>query len=152
MKELVLVLVVFATILGKAQDFNYGTYSDVIFKQLDLINELRAEHGLQPLVMDSVLFKAARHRCEEIGQKFDHERPNGKRFETILRKQTLLKYTNVGENITKGVNDVNKCFNGFYNSRGHRENMLSPYYNCIGICCNPIKGRWVQFFGYKNIQ
>ena len=147
MKHLALLFAICATIVGKAQGYNYGTYADEIFECLRLINEKRTELGLNPLEMDSVLFKAARYRCEEIGQKFSHTRPNGKDFTTVMTVRVSGNYWELAENIGKGYKTPKEMFDGFMDSRGHKKNMLSKEYDRVGICYNPIKQRWVQIFG-----
>ena len=110
---------------------------------LRLINEERVKNGRGELKTNDILHKAARIRAEECLIKFDHTRPNGESYESILQGDLAYNWCHVGENIawfyespysttdwTKILTDndmkayAKKFFNMFKNSNVHYQNIL----------------------------
>ncbi len=108
--------------------------------------------GLKELKWDSELEEIAMQRAAEIAVRFEHERPNGKSYNTVISSSGK---TATGENIVAS-NDIeaNPAFNvkeelfdakaAFeswredscdYNGQGHRRNMLGTTYTAVGIAC-----------------
>ena len=103
---------------------------DFAFQVLDLVNEERAAAGVDPLTMDPQLLNAAMNvRAVECSVHFSHERPDG---QTCFTAAPGLMY---GENIAFGQLDPEDVMDSWMNSTGHRQNILDPDYNFIGIVC-----------------
>lgn len=110
---------------------------------IDLINKTRMENGLNQLTFDPNLYSIAKIRANEITELFSHNRPNGEPFYTI---------SNIvdGENLARfGAGDALSTFNGFMNSKNHKENIL--YSSFKRVACFKLndngKVYWVQLFG-----
>lgn len=118
---------------------------------LRLVNEERAKEGLDPLKMDSGLLDAAHIRSKEIKQYFSHTRPDGTICFTAIANSNA--YSPKGENIAMGQGSPKKVMESWMNSDGHRKNILTPEYNCIGVgCYKDSEGvlYWVQMFGRRD--
>ena len=109
---------------------------------LRLINEARAEAGVNPLTFDYERQAATDIRVEEITQVFSHERPNGKIFYTALTDLGLSFSGTCGENIAYfGFYDMDsdttagytKLHNQFMNSEGHKSNVLGSSYKSVAL-------------------
>lgn len=116
---------------------NYG-YANQVLSQ---VNKQRAAKGLKALKMDGSLLQSAMFRATELTVKFSHERPNGTSCKTANAKMS-------GENIAYGYATPNEVMEGWMNSKGHRDNILTANYQSIGIGCIKYGGRWywVQCF------
>ena len=107
------------------------------------LNSYRKNAKVKTLVRDKTLEDIAKIRAKEIVRKFDHTRPNGKSALTLIKGN---KYK--GENIAKGQKTVAAVTKAWYNSKGHRENMLRKSFKKVGIACYEYNGvkYWVQIF------
>lgn len=101
---------------------------------LKLMNEKRVEAGLQPLTMDNTLLSVARYKSNHMIQNnyFSHTNPDGTKWTNWL-KTIGYKYTATAENIAYNSYDAVELFNQWWNSAGHRENMMNPSYTKVGI-------------------
>jgi hypothetical protein len=117
---------------------DYGAAYEV----LDIVNKERANEGLDALEMDKELLDAAMTRAAEQVLYFSHTRPNGEICFTASSKM-------YGENIAYGYTDSEAVMAGWMNSPGHRQNILTPNYESIGIgvVCDNGTYFWVQCFG-----
>lgn len=95
-----------------------------------LVNEERAKVGACPLRMANDLQQAAGVRAQEIVRRFSHTRPDGSSCFTVLRGSS---YRQVGENIAAGQQSPAAVVEGWMNSQGHRENILNPTFQEIGV-------------------
>jgi uncharacterized protein YkwD len=103
-------------------------------KILDLINEKRTEAGIKPLTLDNTLVKVARYKSDDMIQNnfFDHTNPDGTKWIDWL--QALgYQYTSAGENIAYNTYDAVQLFDQWWNSPGHRANMMNSSYTKVGI-------------------
>ena len=140
---------------------------------LDMINEARtnSEHAwywnkddttktfctdLKELEYDYDLERVAMKRAAEIALSYDHERPiGGYAWDTY--GQENIRYSHAGENIAAAqttASQVNFCWredNEPYGGQGHRRNMLSSKFNCVGIGHVYYNGvhYWVEEFAYR---
>ena len=118
---------------------------------LSLVNQARAEEGLNPLQLHSGMADAAQLRADELLESYSHTRPNGSEYYTVL-KEAGIAYAPGGENIAAGYTSVEAVFDGWMNSPGHRANILRKG---IGTCGfgyvwkdNDMYGHyWAQLFG-----
>jgi uncharacterized protein YkwD len=103
-------------------------------KILELMNAKRTEAGLKPLTIDNTLVQVARYKSNDMIQNnfFDHTNPDGTKWTNWL--QTIgYKYTTTGENIAYNTSDPVELFNQWWNSPGHRANMMNASYTKVGI-------------------
>lgn len=107
------------------------------------VNSIRKEKNLKALKRDANLEKLAMIRAKEIVTKFSHTRPNGQSGIKIIQGN-LHK----GENIAKGQRTCAEVVKAWYNSAGHRENMLRKQFTKTGIAGYSYNGviYWVQLF------
>ena len=140
---------------------------------LNMINEARtnSEHtwywnmndtakiycGVLPeLKYDYDLERVAMKRAAEIALSYAHERPMGGSAWDIYRQENISYYY-AGENIAAGqttAREVNLAWREDdqpYAGQGHRRNMLSSQFNCVGIGHAYYNGThyWVEEFGYR---
>ena len=109
---------------------------------------------LGTLSYDYELEEVAKTRAAEQAQLVGHTRPNGSQWHTAFPGGYIVK----GENIAIGYETAEAAFRGLqessegYAGQGHRRNMLSSDYTCVGIAGVEIDGEiyWVQEFGSKT--
>lgn len=119
---------------------------------LRLVNKERMQKGLNPLSTYEKLQDVCDVRAEELVTKFDHTRPNGSDFSTVL-KEGGISYNAAGENIAAGYATPNDVMSGWMNSPGHRANILGSQWTHIGVGYKAVnkdyRYYWVQVFtGY----
>lgn len=140
---------------------------------LNMINEARtnSEHtwywnmddttktyctDLKELKYDYDLERVAMKRAAEIALSYAHERPmGGYAWDTYLQENIRCNY--VGENISAGHTTAFQANLSWreddesYAGQGHRRNMLSSKFNCVGIGHAYYNGThyWVEEFGYR---
>ncbi|WP_459477261.1 CAP domain-containing protein [Clostridium saccharoperbutylacetonicum] len=103
-------------------------------KILELMNAKRVEAGLKPLTLDKTLISVARYKSNDMIQNnfFDHTNPDGTKWTNWL--QALgYSYTTTGENIAYNTYDAVELFTQWWNSPGHRANMMNASYTKVGI-------------------
>lgn len=116
------------------QNYNINIQSSAENKILELMNQKRTEAGLKPLVLDNTLLQIARYKSNHMIQfgYFDHTTPEGKNWTSWL-DAINYQYTTTGENIAYNNYDPVELFNQWWNSSGHRANMMNPSYTKVGI-------------------
>ena len=105
----------------------------------DQLNTTRIACGtLSKLQYDYDLERVAMKRAAEIALSYDHERPMGG-YAWDIYNEEKIDWSKVGENIAAGqttASQVNFSWredNEPYGGQGHRRNMLSSKFNCVGI-------------------
>jgi uncharacterized protein YkwD len=107
---------------------------------LELTNRERVNRGLRPLTVDPLLITVARQHSREMMEKnyFDHVSPTPG-YKTPMDRYlkalgTRPKYATVGENLYYcSVVDVERGHQAFMNSPSHRENVLFPRFEKMGV-------------------
>ena len=117
---------------------------------IELVNIERAKEGLKPLKKDDTLNGLSDIRAKETVTLFEHKRPNGTKWSTIL-KENNVSYTNAAENIASGYSTPEDVVNAWMNSEGHRASIMSVTYEKIGVSCyidnnSEYKYYWDQLF------
>ncbi len=117
---------------------------------IELVNIERAKEGLKPLKKDDTLNGLSDIRAKETVTLFDHKRPNGTKWSTILKENNVF-YTNAAENIASGYSTPEDVVNAWMNSEGHRASIMSKTYEKIGVSCyidnnSKYKYYWDQLF------
>jgi cysteine-rich secretory family protein len=98
-----------------------------------LLNAERAKQGLPALKLDQRLVKLARQHSallavhQELSHQFPGEPDLKHRFAT-----TDLRWNFIGENVGE-ANTPEEVHSGLMHSPPHRENILEPRYNAVGI-------------------
>lgn len=96
---------------------------------LELCNRERRQRGLCRLVLAEDLMTVARQRAQEITRCFEHTRPNGSGWDTLLRN----KKNTWGENIAEGQESPEKVMDSWMKSPGHRANILNGEFRELGV-------------------
>jgi uncharacterized protein YkwD len=100
---------------------------------VELINRERTKQGLAPLVVDPRLTQAARKHTEllvahkTLSHQFEGEPPLDGRFSDVN-----LPSDEEGENTALDKN-IPSAHKGLMNDPAHRDNILSPNYNAVGV-------------------
>ncbi len=116
--------------------------------------------NLEKLVYDYDLEKIAMQRAAECALHYSHTRPNAESCFTAYDMVDTVYWT-MGENIAAGYNayeTAGEVFAGwredneYYSGQGHRRNMLSASFNCIGIGHVVYAGChfWAQALAYSE--
>lgn len=126
-------------------------YDEIALQVFERVNAEREKKGLPALEMNYVLCTAAQIRAEELIELYEHERPSGEHWSTVLGEVGYI-YVTAGENIgyTEGVKStVENIVNKWMESKTHRDAILSEWSNETGIAWVK-KGNvtyWAQLFG-----
>ena len=107
------------------------------------LNKYRKAKRIKALKRSAKLEKIAQIRAKELEKKFSHTRPNGKKGLSLI-KGNVYK----GENIAMGQTSCAQVSKAWYNSKGHRANMMNKHFKKVGIAAFKIDGvtYWVQVF------
>jgi len=125
-------------------------------EMLDLVNEIRADNGREPLVLNDKLNKAAFDHSDDMARNnyFSH---TGLNESTFSERIEAAGYNGSprGENIAAGNASVIATFNQWKNSSGHLNNMLNSNSNEMGIGYASFNGSrythyWTQLFGKSS--
>ncbi len=103
-------------------------------KVIDLTNQERLKLGQEPLQYNSVLSDSAIEKAQDMfaNDYWAHNSPQGKTPWDFLR-QHGYEYSVAGENLAKDFYDTDSMVRAWMNSPTHRENILNPKYQEIGI-------------------
>lgn len=119
---------------------------------VERVNEIRREHGAQPLEVDRELARIARdYSCRMARQEFfAHEAPDGGGIGGRLRA-ARKPFRAVGENLARNLNapdPVDAAFGGWMQSEGHRKNILRQSFTetGVGICRSERGYHFTQIF------
>ena len=98
------------------------------------MNVRRATFGLPPLVEDSRLDGAADDRVGDMEDLsyWGHVSPDGREPFVWLRPHGY-NYQFAGENLAAGFDTTEVLVDAWMESKGHRENILSPLYRDCGV-------------------
>ena len=125
-------------------------YQDMAREVLELVNQIRIDNNLNPLIWNDSLEMSAMVRATEIINTFEHTRPDGSSWYTTIN----TTYRTAGENIAAGQRTSQQVVDEWMASPGHRANILNPNYTEIGVALyydssDPYEYNWVQLFiGY----
>lgn len=121
-----------------------SSYAEEVIR---LVNTERAKRGLSALSARNDLTEYAQLRSTEIANNFSHTRPDGSN--PLKYVMGLNGIHAAGENIAAGYSSPESVMNGWMNSEGHRNNILSPNYTMIGVGCYKSGDSlyWTQIFG-----
>ena len=125
-----------------------GTLDDII----SLANEVRKEKNIPPLEKNEKLMESAMLKAQDMkeGEYFEHVSPSGLDMSYFVG-EVGYKYATVGENLAEGYFSSTAVHNAWMNSEGHRENIISPDFNEIGVAVLQInKDGFVSFLAVQH--
>jgi len=93
-------------------------------KMLDLANEERIEHGLEPVKLDESMMELAMIRAEEASELYSHTRPDG------TRVSRTYYYAEI---INCGARTPESAIESWMESEGHRDIILTGRYKFGGF-------------------
>lgn len=135
------------TTSGENAQYPFAEYADRIGV---LVNNARADAGLEPLRVVNYLNDCANVRARELIVKWDHDRPDGAKFSTVVSRE-LIPYGYIAENIAAGYSTPEETFQQWKKSPPHWEAILDPSIDYIGIGVtydenSQWKWYWTQIF------
>lgn len=112
-------------------------YQNQILTPEDVIaatNQVRADHGLSPLRESPTLDLASDDKAFDMAvQKyFAHNNPQGLKPWDWIKKNDY-HFTTAGENLAINFTDTDRLLNAWLKSPEHRENLLNPGYQDVGV-------------------
>ncbi len=114
---------------------------------IQLTNQKRAENGLSPLKSNWELSRVARFKSQDMHdlKYFSHTSPTyGSPFDMI--KNFGISYRSAGENIAYGQRTPQQVVDAWWNSPGHKANMLNASFTGIGVGYVADGHYWTQMF------
>ncbi len=123
-----------------------GNETTTLFK---MINDVRKQNGLKPLILNEELSRVAEHKAMDMVENnyFDHNSPvYGSPFE--MMKKYGINFNMAAENIAGNQSSEGAVYS-WMNSEGHLSNILNGDYTAtgIGIYTSPVYGKiYVQLF------
>ncbi|NJP38318.1 CAP-associated domain-containing protein [Alkalicoccus luteus] len=120
-------------------DGYYGEGSEAAAEEasalmFEVVNADRVEHGLDPLDWNDEVAEVAKAHSSDMAERnyFAHESPEGQSPFNRMR-EAGLNYSRAGENLASGQASAIFAQQGLMNSMGHRENLLSPDFEQLGV-------------------
>lgn len=138
------------TVDEKAEDITTDPYILGVF---NYVNIIRSTYNLPPLTLDRNLTNAAKVRASECAVKYDHTRPDGSDFYSILDEGPYkMKYEWPYENIARGQTDAKSVVDSWMKSKDHKEAILTNDTTITGIGYFEYCGKiyWCQIFVALN--
>ncbi|MCX7305283.1 MAG: CAP domain-containing protein [Hyphomicrobiales bacterium] len=116
----------------------------------EYLNAIRREYGLQPLLADATLEKAAKQQAGYMKSagKMAHTTGWGRDFASRVRDNGI--HGAAAENVAYGQRTAKDVLAGWMTSSGHRRNMLDPAFGHFGLAsAEDSKGRkyWALVLG-----
>ncbi|MBN1331275.1 hypothetical protein JW978_00105 [Candidatus Dojkabacteria bacterium] len=113
---------------------------------LEYHNQERLQNGLNTLTLNSKLTASAKAKAKAMmaADCWDHYCPAGKSPWDFI-EDAGYQYVYAGENLAEGFSDNKKVFDAWMNSKTHRENILRPDFEEIGIAIE-----YGEFQGISN--
>lgn len=117
-------------------------------QEVDCLNAFRVFYGFNALKYDDVALKSASEHSKDMAEKnyFEHVGLDGrgpdKRYMDNHGQKLFL-----GENITVGYENGFDEFNGYLNSFTHRETMLHPEADYVGISVSNNANSFFKYYG-----
>lgn len=107
-------------------------FSEMAERVVYLVNEARAEEGLDPIYIVPYLNEIATVRAEECVESFSHSRANGESFSTVIDYE-VAPWASAGENIASGMSTPEETFEQWRNSPSHWAAIMNPDYTHMGV-------------------
>lgn len=142
----------FCGTVGEAYNLKKTTKYTVNAKlNFHLTNGLRAINGVPVLKYSSDASAVAIAHSTDMATRnfFNHENPDGKRVGARLTAGGI-EWSSCGENIVAGYYDPYAISNGWYNSEGHRKNILNIKYKYLGVGFAYKESSDYKYYGTQN--
>lgn len=107
-------------------------YSDLIEEMAVKFNSAREELGLDPLYIVPCLNEISQIRAEEQLTKYDHYRPDGTFFDSVIDVEKV-DYKKAGEILARGSKDADIIFDAWKRSPAHWANITKPEFTHVGL-------------------
>lgn len=117
---------------NQADEQTIREYSEIM---LSLINDARAEVGLDEVYLAPVLCDYSQTRALELAVTFTHERPDGQDCFSVMKNDDFF-YNLAAENIAAGNPSPEGTFEQLMLSPSHRQNILTDGITHVGISYN----------------
>jgi len=122
---------------------------------IPLINQVRAENGLLPLVESSLLDADAQQYADFIASRsiLSHT-ADGRTLDARAEAAGYTGWKALGENLAGGYDTPEQAVAAWLASPGHHDIIMSPSYTETGVGCawnaaSPYGSFWVQEFGAR---
>ncbi len=132
---LVLAAQVWVQVFTRIQPQVLGYASNISPQQiLSLTNEKRQQYGLAPLRLDQQLTHAAQAKANDMFNRdyWAHVTPTGEQPWSFITS-TGYTYLYAGENLARDFADPQAVVEAWMASPSHRENLLNPNYDDLGV-------------------
>ncbi|KAG3170670.1 hypothetical protein PI124_g1065 [Phytophthora idaei] len=134
---------------------NSGLSSAEMSEMLSRINAYRTQNGLGALTIDNRLVAAATlHSRDQANHcTMTHTGSNGSKLGDRIKAQSY-NFATVAENVAAGQNTVESVMTVWWNSPGHRANLLNKDVANVGFAkvvnndCDSYATYWTQDFGH----
>ncbi len=131
------------TVIALLWQFSYGIQiptdrlktSEIEQELYDLINRERTKRGIHPLELSQRLKILARNHSQDMAvqPELTHDSHDGKSFSQRLQEAGMY-FKETGENVAFSESFLPEAIHhSFMRSNGHRENILDPRFDAIGI-------------------
>lgn len=135
-----------STLYGqRAQTLSEQELSQQVF---DVVNGIRAEHGLPAFKQLDSLNAAAAERAWETTVYNSHTRPDGTRCFTVLDEYGMKNPSTKAENIAKWYSSAQAVVNAWMSDYAHRSAILGNH-EYMGVGCYYVSG---DYYGYYWAQ
>lgn len=125
-----------------------GTKDAYIQDVLRLVNQARAEQGIDPLKLDADILLAASVRASELQTLASHVRPDGTDCFSALTESGVT-YRTAAENLAYGQRTPDEVVASWLGSESHRANILNPTFTRLGVgyyLSSNGTAYWIQLF------
>lgn len=133
---------------ASAYTFSATTCDTDCANAVGLTNQYRATQGLSPVCLNSKLMRAAKVQSDwqSLINKMTHDGPPGQAG--VGERMTLqsYKWKSAAENVAVGLVTPNAVLTGWWNSPGHKKNILSDNIH-MGLAYVEQGKFWTQIFG-----
>lgn len=123
------------------------------YRVLQIMNEVRAEHGAPPLEVNLRLIRAAQGHAQEVasGEASGHLGATRSTPSQRIRAAGYA-YRAYGENVAEYTNSPDSVVEAWVASEGHRKVLVDPIYREVGIGIGHHQGKtvWVADFGLSK--
>jgi uncharacterized protein YkwD len=121
--------------VGSAVAAPWGAPAAENAQLLELVNQVRAEHGLGPLAYNQALGHAAQSYAETLAatNHWSHTGPDGSTMQDRAAWAGYTRWLFLAENLAAGYEDPATIVNQWMNSKGHRDSILAPEATEAGV-------------------
>ncbi|CAH0492608.1 unnamed protein product [Peronospora farinosa] len=142
---------------GQAGKTNSGLSPSEMGEMLGRINAYRSQHGLAALTIDNQLVSAALLHSQDQANncRMTHGGSNGSKVGDRISAQGY-QFATAAENVAAGQETVDNVMTSWWNSPGHRANLLNKDVKNVGFGkavntnCNSFSTYWTQDFGRQD--